>query len=852
MVKKLAAILFINLFFHNIKVNAQTTHFADGYHGGIYGHYPLWVTKFIKDSLQKYKDWRVNLEIEPETWDTVAAKDAKGYEAFKDLWNTSPEQAMVEYVNPAYGQSYLYNIEGESIIRQFQYGMQKLKQHFPAINFTTYSSEEPCFTSALPQILKSLGFKYAVLKNPNTCWGGYTRAYGGEAVNWQGPDGTSILTVPRYASEGLLKNSTWQTTAWNNSAEYLNAAFKQGIKMPVGMCLQDAGWTNGPWLDNHKPATTQYIRWRDYFAKLTPSAYPSWRLSQEDIQVSLVWGAQVLQRIAQQVRAAENKIISAEKIAALARLYGNAPYPSKVFDEAWRTLLLSQHHDCWIVPYNGKKNHTWADEVKVWTDNTIDISDSIIMMSNNVLANTDKAHTGAGVVVSNPTNSVRKEWVTVNVPANIAVTGINDNGKPLATQQMKSNGQQKQLLFPVTLQPLSYKAYQFSNTPANIENGATIKQRADDLLIMETDLYRLVIDTKHGGTITHLIAKQLGNKNFVSSAAGEGFNGLRGNFYTQGGLQKNIDHKAAVTVLENGPYLIKIQLQGTIALNNYMQTIQLVQGQKRIDCGLHITYAPNTGIGENYMQDRGYTSTDLHKAFYNDTSKLLLTFPLAFTGQKVYKDAPFDVTESKLTNTFFNRWDSIKNNVLLHWVDVTDKEGKYGLAVLTNHTTNYVHGENFPLAITVQYAGAGLWGRNYTVDGPTDINYAIIPHEGTWKEAGLNTASVNWNEPLQTAITNDTPGENNTFIESTNPGIQVTAMQYQGDNLLVRFYNSGANTRTQTIRLNCFADKAELVELDGRIIKTIPSLKNNKVTIPLDIPLFGVRTIRLIKPKAKM
>ena len=45
-------------------------------------------------------------------------------------------------------------------------------------------------------------------------------------------------------------------------------------------------------------------------------------------------------------------------------------------------------------------------------------------------------------------------------------------------------------------------------------------------------------------------------------------------------------------------------------------------------------------------------------------------FPLALRGQKVFKDAPFDVTESRLTNTFFEAWSEIKNNVMLHWVDV--------------------------------------------------------------------------------------------------------------------------------------------------------------------------------------
>lgn len=190
---------------------SQQAYFVDGYHGGIYGHYPVkWKTQFIVDQLHMHPDWRIGLEIEPETWDTVRVQTPEAYQHFKEVATSQ----QVEFTNPTYAQPYCYNISGESIIRQFQYGIAKINAHFPEVDFVTYSVEEPCFTSCLPQILKLFGFKYAVLKCPNTCWGGYTAAYGGELVNWVGPDGTSILTVPRYACEELEQKSTWQTTAW--------------------------------------------------------------------------------------------------------------------------------------------------------------------------------------------------------------------------------------------------------------------------------------------------------------------------------------------------------------------------------------------------------------------------------------------------------------------------------------------------------------------------------------------------------------------------------------------------------------------------------------------------------------
>ncbi len=117
--------------------------FADGYHGGIYGHYPASFTQFMVDALKQNPDWKLNLEIEPETWDFARTNTVEAYEAFKALAADQSLQGRIEFVNPAYGQSYLWNISGESIIQQFELGIRKVHEHFPNVAFTTYCSEEP-------------------------------------------------------------------------------------------------------------------------------------------------------------------------------------------------------------------------------------------------------------------------------------------------------------------------------------------------------------------------------------------------------------------------------------------------------------------------------------------------------------------------------------------------------------------------------------------------------------------------------------------------------------------------------------------------------------------------------------
>jgi alpha-mannosidase len=770
------AVLAATLMLGSAKAFSQQAYYIDGYHGGVWGHYPDWNTRFIVDNLNKHPYWNINLEIEPETWDRAARVDPAALKELQALMANQTTSGRVEYVNPAYAQSYMYNIDGESIIRQFAYGIDKLKNYFPGITFNSYSTEEPCFTSALPQILTSFGFKYASLKNPNTCFGGYTRAFGGELVNWIGPDGTGITTSPRYEVEALLKKSTWQTIAWNNSPEYINAAIKYGMPHPIGMTLQDAGWKGGPFLGNADQAEqkNKYTTWRNYFANITPKdKKQDWKVTQEDMLVSLVWGSQVTQKIAQRVRVAENKVLGAEKTAVITGLLSKKlNWPKSGFDSAWRTLLLSQHHDCWIVPYNGKQGDTWADKVVDWTGNTNRISDSISNASiQNVLDN--KKGAGHIVTIINTQASKRNEAVSVNIPAELQGKSLavkDASGKVVISQVVNDK-----LLFVASAPSFGYSNYSIAEAAAATEKGTQVTELADGNFKLESDLYTIIINPKKGGSITSLFAKSL-NKEMVDQTNRNGFNALRGNFYNDGGFKASTDKAATVTILENGPIRASVIVKGKINGTDFSQLITLNQGQRVIDLNVNIDWKKDVGVGED-VEKGTYKWTDYKKPFYNDSNKLVTVFPLNLKNQKVYKNAPFDVTESKLKNTFYNSWDSIKNTVVLNWVDVTDGDGKYGMAMFTDHTTSYTHGDNFPLGLVTQYSGMGLWGRSYFTDGPTNIHYAIMPHTGKWDNAGVWSASAQWNEPLVAQVGNSKETLKQQTLVNPQKGLILTSAQ---------------------------------------------------------------------------
>ncbi len=841
------------------KANAQSAWFIDGFHGGMYGGYPEFYTRFLVDMLNKNPDWKINLEIEPETWDKVEKTDSAAFAQFKAIAADQSASGRIEFINPDYAQSYLYNISGESIIRQFSYGMKKIRSHFPNAVFSSYSSEEPCFTSALPEILTSFGFKYASLKNPNTCFGGYAAAHGGELVTWIGPDGTGITTAPRYAIEKLSEKSTWQTIGWENSPAFVNAAYAAGITHPIGMTIQDAGWKGGPFMGIglRYGIKTIYTTWRNYFENVAGAdSKPAWTPTQEDMLVNLVWGSQVTQKIAQEVRVAENKMIMAEKLASLAKIYQGQTYPGLALDSAWPPLLLSQHHDCWIVPYNGKAGSTWADKVRAWTNYTDEKADSVI----NISTGRSPAEAGGSVWMVKVYNSMalnRDEVVQVAVPEQLKgkqLQVVDGAGHSVLYQRVKeTESGPESVLFKAAAPSMGYSNYYFREGTPPAARGASIKKNVSDgMLRLETDLYVVIINPKKGGVIESLVAKKLDDKQFVDKTNARGFNELRGNFYKDGGFKSSEDTAASVEILENGPLRIKVAIKGTIDHYPFTQYLTLAQGQQRIDVRLNIDWKDNPGIGEATVPGT-YNWKNPKKAFYDDRYKLLALFPLNLPGQVVYKNAPFDVTKSRLENTFYSRWDSIKNNVILNWVDVTDRQGKCGMALFTDHTTSYAHGADFPLGLNIQYSGMGLWGRDYKINGPSTISYSILLHEGEWDKSHIWSAGTEWSEPLTAFVTSSnekTPGRSLLTIDK--PGYEIGSMTYDGDDLLVRVFNAEGDAEPRVITFNGQIKLAELVELNGALRNqlTLETGQNGSTKIKLAMPRFGIRTVKIEGLKA--
>lgn len=820
----------------------QQPYFVDGYHGGVYGHYPLeWKTRFIVEKMEQHPEWRISLEIEPETWDSVAVHTPVDYRRMQEL----VKSPRVEFTNPTYAQPYAYNISGESLIRQFQYGIRKINEHFPDVDHLTYAVEEPCFTSALPQILSQLGYKYASLKCPNTCWGGYAAAFGGETVNWIGPDGSSILTSPRHEVEELQKGSVWQTTAWGNQPDYLKACREAGIEHVVGMCFQDAGWKNGPWIGygDKTRGGSKYVTWREYFEMLgIERSEQDYHFTQEDVRPALMWGSQVMQRIGRQVRRSENIIPQAEKMATMATLLSPSyTTPQEKIDEAWRTLMLAQHHDSWIVPYNGlHRRGTWADWIREWTRSADRNALEVIQSAQNEIAGTTAQTNNTAVLrVWNTQPYARHEAVRVALPKEwrgYEVEVQDSEGNRFGAFLGRGN-----LVFDAQVPAFGYATYRLIRTDRRVERR---RGNMEQSTTIENDLYRIVVDAEKGGVIRELICKQTG-ENWVDSESA-GWGELKGYFLTQKKFRSSTETPAKVTTGRWGNVGEWMMIEGEISSHPFTQFIVLYKNSPVIDVELRIDWQEDEAIGE--FRQRNAWSTN-RRACYDDRYKLTLLFPMPFEKATLDKNAPFDVCRSQLENTHFGKWDEIKHNVILHWVDVAERgENNRSLALMTDHTTSYSFGKGEALGLTVQYSGAGLWGRKYTITEATSINYALVPHRGDWDEAGIEQIRAMRAEPLLSSLHEEAEMTSASLMELSGKGYELVAAYPSEEGIVVRLYNAAADEKPQRLMLGFEAEKVEQVDLNGKTTDQMEvKTRKGKSSFEVQMPRFGFRTYIIYK-----
>ena len=863
-----------------------TLYYADGYHGGVAGHMPAGAWRDILSTMRQLPKWKLSLDIEPESWEVLQRDDPQAYRELKAYLDRHDANARVEMVGCTFSQPYGWAIGGESNIRQLLRGRELIREHFPDARLTTYAVQEPCWASCLPQILVSLGFTGAVLRDASTAWGGYPAGFNAELVRWVGPDRTPLTTVPRYGFEELLK--VYETESVTGSPEFSRKCIAHGIEHPAGMCFQDLGWPAKPKVAGDY---IRYVTWQEYIHGIADKPTKDWRFGIEGSLTTLPWGEHTLQAVAQQVRSAENRLLMAEKLAALACLDAKASWPEAKLRQAWDKLMLTQAHDAWITATTRTGRQAWAFQVASDTLDSEKAADAILDRASqdickstpsniqqplgsqwlrvmNTLAFDRNELAELVLATDRNTKSVRVlDSSSKEVPCQINKTRsylpeqvldrLSREGQVYPADRraaLPSGGiNTATVLFRPQVPSLGYTSYRvepvYDHEPAPAPGTVSARKVGDQTVLLESDIYRIRIDLSRGGAITSLYDKQL-KKEFCDPAAERLFNEYRGYFISQKQWRSSTENPAAVTIQEDGPLRTRVRLAGQVGGCPFQTTIAVAEGRKRIDIQARFVFEQDTWIGDPWDIKPEDRRSERRRSQNDGRWKLQAYFPVALKNQAIYKNAAYDVCRSQNADTFFQGWNEIKHNIVVNWVDVLDEEDKFGLAVLPDHTTAYTHGPDFPLSLVLAWGWeGGFWWGKRPLKGIQQVNYGLVPHSGIWDEAAISKENAAFCEPLLAQLMPGTPSGDKhakSLVNVSGSGIEVPTLMMDDGHLLIRLFNAEGDSSERTVALASKPSRVDLVELDGRAIRQLPIGKtaNGEYGVRLSIPRFGLRTLR--------
>jgi alpha-mannosidase len=664
---------------------------------------------------------------------------------------------------------------GESFVRQGLYGQRYFKEKFGVTAKVGYNVDSFGHNGMLPQILKKSGMDYYVFMRPMPSEKGLP----GRLFWWESDDGSRVLSF-RIMFEYL---------SWGKELDRHVQRCSTELKEPVDSLMVFYGVGNhggGPTKENIESIrrlnddpnypTLVFSSPEAYFKEMVKRdiAYP---VVHDDLQHHASGCYAAHSGVKQLNRKSENLLITAEKYSVLAQWVTGQPYPSD-FTQAWKNVLFNQFHDILagtsIEPAYEDARNLYGEALAIADRN---LNYAIQSLSWNINIEQDEAM--KPIVVFNP-----HAWQS-NVNIELEIGGLKDStlltdelGNPLPFQTVRSQASalgRFRMSFMAELPPMGYRVYKLyleSNQP----KVQCLPIKASDYA-MENDHLRIEFDP-NTGYITSLYDKKAqyevligeGAKPVVIEDASDTWSHEVLHFNKTIGAFK----ATRVFRVEHGPVKSVIRVVSEYGSSKLIQDFTMYKEKDQID--VHVT-------------------VDWREHF----KMLKLVFPvnLIFTRQSY--EIPFGYIERE-----HNGGEEPGQS----WIDVSGimhgHNSVYGLSLINNAKYSYSI-QNKEMALTVLrspiYAHHDplvpdpLGEYTFIDQGIQQFDYALLPHEGNWEQAGTVQRAAELNCKPISIIETYHEGrlpQKDSYISVDKNNIVVSAVKKAEDNddLILRCYET--------------------------------------------------------------
>ncbi len=690
--------------------------------------------------------------------------------SYAEEYKSFVQNDRVGVIGGTYSQAISGLLPEESAIRQFTYGMPSIEA-FTGKKVQIYGHSENTAWAYLPQILKDFGFSGALLR---THWAplGQTPSVDAALVNWTGPDGSKILTVPTYTGDNMKANFSgmnrgeaefvdWMkyipgTVTMPVRLEALDRYYaqkkEQGIDYVVMTVIEDTLFKDHiqalmPDLLKADPKGEKYkfVTAEELFSILPASEAVDFAPKAADFSQAMNVGfyGDNLTRRNGQVSAL---LSSTEAVVAFRRLSGDTAaedYRGKL-EEAYKLHLNAEAHDAYAVP---ETTGVALDQLASAEALVKPIQEETLK---ELLKQIKNPHEGPSLAVFNTQGYDRREPVSmmITLGGDERVTAVTDgNGKAVPYEITSVQGTTSQttavLCFVADMPAYSHQLYTLQTETG--KQTVTLRDISSQGNTVMGNGYTLVLNGQ--GEIQELATD--GGAKIISSVGADGGLYYTGNFYDLDSISNGSMYRSSgkVSRIWEGDVSTRIVTEGTIENQTYYTLFTVYKALPYIDVKTIFDFKPNAGIGtllEAQHQAWGELDSNLRQ------KRLTVNFKPDFqlgenaadtlnAGYSLYDAAKYNeaVNISRYTPfypeqyerrsewvTLNTQGDKMFNHVYdilsRYYLDVSSKDGGRGLTLMTKGTGGYAYDGN-----TLSYVLGQSSETNKIVAAGLNVNYRL-------------------------------------------------------------------------------------------------------------------------------
>lgn len=749
----------------------DTTYMLSYDHGGQI----LWGLEHFRERLNNAKEWldkyphfKIGLENEAHVYDYFAEKDPAMLVQIRQMLQKYKGRFGIG--SCSYGQPLAVFINEESNIRQIKYALDADQKHF-SYRPPVYLMSEHAMHSQLPQILKSFGYKGAIMRTHFMMYG-YNPTFNVPIGNWVGLDGSRIPAIPTYEGEGAAFGKTpvdnWTLTRYPGNNAISPLQFRQmfaHIRPLLATRADDSGLRQEKLVDEYKDQPKfQWILLDEVLSKY-PKPTTDMPTKPNDFVVRMPWGY-CGNEIWNECRKAEVQVLTAERLAALEFMNGGKSHENTLTD-SWKNLLVSQHHDIQIVGL--------ISSARTYIPASQHSSKQVLDSALHFFASQMKGEGSAQVTVFNPLSWSQKKWISVRV--NEVEKGrtnsykVKCGNKEYPARLIHPNYYSDksildgELLFQAELPALSVTS--FSIIPQ--------KEKIDD-----SKNQKIVVDRKNLKISTPFIELQLAENGGIKSLTNKTSNTIYSGdkdaiSYFQGTID-GVDSKSkGQWVIQKydsvAPYVSATEY-GMINSIPYRFEIKVFEDDSRIEC------KASFDINGEKIGLLSENQRDAHSPFVHEQKLRFKLFPgLQQQAIQGARDLPFAISATSDSIVQGNYWTAIS-------------DGSKGMAYFNKGTMGSIREADGSFSIPLAYAMYYVWGTRM-LNGTYSYEFALYPFAGSWQQADLHRKAITYNYPVPFVQAPVSSGKKEPFFQLLNPKVNdpiLSALYTEKGKVIARFY----------------------------------------------------------------